>query len=297
MDKEKLTDIKVKHINQKLKSQHDRYIQLYNLLKDFGSELQNKYDLCDCDFSENIRAYTAKTEDHIKYFSLSDGPAIETIDVGYIHLYYEDEEYRNYWDTEYIDSNYGAYSPFYRSLEHKLDEYPEPVLDLTRLDLVIKVSYGVGMNDLNFSWKKRKKELESWQKMNNCCKKIEQQLDQLISCERLATEKLYRDGLFDVDQSYQEVNIFTRDKKLNARSYVEQGDPFFAEKLDYLALFRSDLYKRDWNPDKEEFPLGEEMCYTLAAIYNKAHNPSRVISKTDFMWIEHVVEYSIRIDL
>lgn len=294
-------------INARLRQSEDKMIALYLRLETIVNRLKRyNYLQEEDDFNFDDIIYVYSDNKMLKLINQhGDNGQFKLKWYAGMHLYIENAEYRESWNTTSPDSGGGWASPLWDSLRYAKWHYNIPdnwLMSVTKGEVGIKIDYQV-MVELNFSYRHKISDDDKICLMNQKLKEAEERLWSVIQSEQEKRDELYRLKLLDKHRITQKIELFTRNKDLNEDADTYWGNPFFEHDLDWISLYGLKKENDDWVKNRDEIghhyslKCGEPYCYSMATVLLGVHGrPSSAVSKTDNIWLEYTVEYLIDVD-
>ena len=284
-------------INNTLRKNEAVFIKLYNKLKGFVELLENEGILLDYNFDEVVKAYSPNHKAHLKSATTYHEPVIEKKGMTNMSLYIEDAEYRELWDTYYIDSSFGWASPFWESLTCNPAELSrKDISTINKIVIGVKIDYQICV-DTNLSYRHRMPYFKKYAVLNEELANAERKLKRIIELERGLCRELYGRGWIMQDNVDQRLGVFTDRRSVNEDNFSYRGNPFWEGYIDWATLFRLGMENSKWSFKSPETFNNIPSCYSMSILAKMLHRPRWELLVTDAFWMDYTVTYGIVLDI
>lgn len=284
-------------INNTLRKNEAGFIKLYSKLKGFVELLENEGILLDYNFDEVVKAYSPNHKAHLKSATAYHEPIIETKGMTYMSLYIEDAEYREAWDTYYIDSGYGWASPFWESLTcNRAELSRKDISTINKIVIGVKIDYQICVNT-NLSYRHRMPYFKKYAMLNEKLANAERKLKRIIELERNVCAELYGKGWITQDNVDQQFSVFTVNRRINEDNFSYSGNPFWENHIDWTVLFRLGMENNKWYFSCPEKFHKTSSCYSMSILAKMLRLPRRELPVIDAFWMDYTVTYGMVLEI
>lgn len=284
-------------INNILRKNEASFIELYSKLKACVKSLENDGILLDYNFYEIVKAYSPNHRAHLKSATPWHEPIIETEGMTNMPLYIENEEYREAWDSYYIDSHYGWASPFWESLTDNCAKLSKKdISTINKIVIGVKIDYQIGVTT-NLSYRHRMPNAKKYALLNGELANAEKKLKRIIEMERTLCKELYGKGWITQDNVNQRLSVYTVRRSVNEHNFSYSGDPFWEKNIDWATLFRLGMENSKWYFRCPENFHTVPSCYSMSILAKMLHFRPRELTVIDAFYMDYTVIYGMVLEI